>query len=341
MWEKSISPDNARVHFIQELDDGSLLLTGYYEFNQNWFFPFFIRLSEEGEILSQGIYRDHNFVSEKFFLRVPVDDDSLTKGKLYINGELPGSHFISDFATHPDGGMTLSGPIYGSITTAQDGTWGILSGLWAVRFDGDNQITWQRFFQTQGIPQFFGRVLPDGSVVMLKTYGDYKSILKLDPDGYTAYWKHYSAVGRIQGLSSTEDGSLVIASGLEKIFKLDPEGNVIWSKQVVSNNGWIWPIYVFETRDGDLILIALSEFQGTIISRLNISEPFSTCSQLQFVDEKLWEHFPLPAINLSGSVSVRPRTYNLDLWDGQITLEEDSSELIEICRYQDPPSTAP
>jgi hypothetical protein len=334
-WEKSIMPDSARVQYIQEMDDGTLLLSGFHH-NIDFPNPFFIHLSENGEIISSLIYQGINDRTDRYYLQMPTENNPGYYGRAIIKGELPGTHYVSDYAIHSDGGMTVTGPIHGPITT--DGsTFSYLRGLWAIRFNEENQIIWQRFFETKAAAPFFtGIILPDGSLVMTKDHYDYASILKLDPDGYTIYWKHYSPIITIQSISGTKDGSIIIAGGREYFTKLDPEGNILWSKELIIDQDQLWIQYVFETKNRDLILVLGSGQHDTIVARLKLEEPFSDCPQIQFLDQQLWEHFPYPPYNISSNVRVTPYPHEMVQWIENITLEEGTIEINEICRYRDP-----
>ncbi|MFV1949474.1 MAG: hypothetical protein ACC633_06020, partial [Anaerolineales bacterium] len=244
---------------------------------------------------------------------------------------------IYNYAFFPNGDMIIIGFFGGTTTGALGGTHSILSGLWAVRFDQNNTVIWQRFFKTKAVPQFSGSILADGSVVMLKSGNiSTDSFLKLDPNGYTVYWKHYTSIGALGNQTETSDGSLILTGGESNLLKLDSQGEIIWSKEFVETDHRIYPMYAFETRQGDLILAAWSDIYGTTISRLNISSPFPNCPILAFIDNELWEYSLLSPFNISGAIKAKFYTTELEELDQIITLEENFQDLIEICHYRDP-----
>ncbi len=324
VWEKSISPETARVQDFQDLDDGTILIYGYYENGDYPLAPFFIQINENGELVTQKVYRGHYQTSDRFVLRFIKDTPIAFLGKLILSGDLPGSPHIYDYAVFPNGDTSIIGFFSGTTTGSLGGTQGILTGLWAVRFDQNNRVIWQRFFKTQAIPQFSGSILPDGSVVILKS-GNIRtdSILKLDPNGYTVYWKHYSSIGALGNQTVSSDGSLILTGGGSNLLKLDPKGEITWSKEFVKTDWRIYPMYAFETRQGDLILAAWSNFHGTMVSRLNFSSQFTDCPMLSFVDNELWEYSPLPPYNISGSIKAKLYPTELEAADQIITLEEN------------------
>lgn len=332
-WEKVISPPNTRVQLIQEKEDGSLLLFGFQQ-NNDFQYPFYIHLSELGEVLDSGVYQRISAETDRNYMHISAISTTVQFGKLNVKGELPGTHYISAYHNHSDGGMTVMGPIHGPITS--DGaTFSYLRGLWAVRLDVENQIIWQRFFQTSPTGPFFhGVVLPDGSVLATSEYPGYSSILKLDPEGYTTYWRYYSPLVAIQSLSGTSDGSSIIASS-KILVKLDPLGEIVWSKELAIDDDQTWIQYAFEADNGDLVLFLDSRSLGLIVSRLNMDQPFEECPPIQFAAKTLFEHFPYLPYNISGSVRVTPSAYDLDEWTKINDLNTTTIGVNEICRYRD------
>ena len=332
-WVKVISPGNARVQFIQEKRDGNLLLFGFQQtdYYQN---PFFIHLSELGEVLDSGIYQGMSEKAERYYLQIPASSTPAHFGKIIVTGELPGSHYISAYHSHSDGGMTVMGPIHGPITS--DGaTFSYLRGLWAVRYDVENQIIWQRFFQTKPSGPFFaGVIVPDGSVLITSEQNDYSSILRLDPDGFTAFWRHYSSIVAIQSLSGSRDGSSIIATS-KNLVKLNSLGEIIWSKELAIEDDPTWIQYALEADNGDVVLFLDSRSHGLIVSRFDMDQPDGECAFIQLVDRTLIEHIPDLPYNISGSVRVNPHTYDLVEWTESISLNDKPIEVNEICRFRD------
>ncbi|MFV1948762.1 MAG: hypothetical protein ACC633_02385, partial [Anaerolineales bacterium] len=93
-WEKSIFPDAARVRGFRDLDDGTIIIYGYYEKKYYPLAPFFLHLTENGALVSQKVYRGHYQTMERFVLRYNPDDPKAFIGKLTLSGDLPGSRHI-------------------------------------------------------------------------------------------------------------------------------------------------------------------------------------------------------------------------------------------------------
>jgi len=333
-WVKSISPGNARGQFIQELHDGNFVLYGFHQ-EMDFPHPFYIHFSENGDVISSVIYQGITERTDQYYLYLPTETNQSYSGKVKIKGELPGSHYVSEYRHHPDGSMTVIGPIHGPITS--DGaTFSYLRGLWAIRFDEENQIVWQRFFQTKPTGPFFeGLILSNGSILVTQDQNEYLSILKMDPDGYTTFWKHYSSILSVQSLSGSNDGSSIIAARRTQLIKLDPRGDILWSKELELVNDQQWIQYALETGDGDIILVLGSGQNRTIVSRLSIEELVGECPDIKFTDNPLFEHFPFPAYNISGTVRVTPYPIEMADWMTHISLEDNPIIADEICRYRD------
>jgi hypothetical protein len=271
---------------------------------------------------------------DRYYLQTPGDSKLGYFGKVIVKGELPGSHYITAHSSHSDGGMTVMGPIHGPITTG-GATFSYLRGFWAIRFNDANQIVWQRFFQTQPTGPFFnGVIFADGSILVTIEQSDYLSIIKLDPEGYSAYWRHYSSILAVQSLSGIKDASVIIAAS-DKLVKLDPKGEVIWSKELVDAGDHTRIQYAFESENGDLVLFLRSGSSGVIAARLNLEQPFDGCPQIKFENFNLSEHSPLLPYNISSSVRVTPFPYDLVDWATSLTLNETAVEVNEICRFLD------
>jgi len=157
----------------------------------------------------------------------------------------------------------------------------------------------------------------------------------MDPDGYTTFWKHYSSILSVQSLSGSNDGSSIIAARRTQLIKLDPQGDILWSKELELVNDQQWIQYALETGDGDIILVLGSGQNRTIVSRLSIEELVGECPDIKFTDNPLFEHFPFPAYNISGTVMVTPYPIEMADWMTHISLEDNPIIADEICRYRD------
>jgi hypothetical protein len=333
-WEKILSPGEARIHHAQELEDGTIYLSGFHK-EMEFYHPFYILISEDGLILSSLVYQGLSQVTDRHYFHAAPAGSSAYLGKLSIKGELPGDHYVSDYAVLPDGNMTVMGPIHGPITSGGS-TFSYLRGFWAVRVDNDDQVIWQRFFQTKPTGPFFeGSILSGGNILISQDQLDYLTILKLNPDGFPAFWRHYSQLLSVQSFSGTEDGSTIIAAGRTDLVKLDGEGNVLWSKELATEDERLWIQYALEVEGGDLILFLGSGGRGTVVSRLDIQQPFLDCPLIHFGEKDLVEHFPSSPINLSGSVRVTPSKLELEEWMTQLSFEDLAVNAVEMCRYQD------
>jgi hypothetical protein len=322
------------------MDDGTILVYGFNEKSDYPLGPFFLTVAEDGSILSQEIYWGYYQSTPKNFLRYLPDDLKASLGNLSLSGDLPGTPYIYDFAVLPNGDTTLIGFFSDTFVSGDGGSFSTLTGIWAVRFDKENKIIWQRFFKSRFGPWFFGSILPNGSVVLLKNSSyTYDSILKLDPNGYTEYWKHFTSIGTYAYQTVKNDGGIILIGTQSHLLELDSRGEIIQSILFTSDEDSIIPKYAYETRDGDLILAANSDLHGAIISRFNISSPIPDCPQLSFMDHPLEEYSPLLPYNISSSVKVKVHTTDLEeLKDIEISisLEESSADLSELCRYRDP-----
>ena len=334
-WGKRISPAQARVQLTQILEDGTIYLSGFHQ-EMDFYHPFYIQLSEDGLILSSEIYQGISQGTNRYYFRAPAAGSSGQLGQLNVKGELPGDHYVSDYAVFPDGSLVVMGPIHGPITS--DGaTFSYLRGFYALLFDEENRIVWQRFFQTKPTGPFFeGLILPDGSIIITQDQNDYLTILKLNQDGFPAFWRHYSSIISIQSISATEDSSTIITAARTDLVKLDGQGDVIWSKELAMDDDQFWIQYVMETESGDLVLFLGSAEGGLLVSRVNIQQSLADCPLFQFSEKVLVEHFPYPPTNISGSIRVTTSPYDLVEWMTQLRFEDLMVSIEDVCRYQDP-----
>ena len=178
-------------------------------------------------------------------------------------------------------------------------------------------------------------ILPGGSILITQDQLDYLTILKLNPRWLPCILEALFKLLSVQSFSGTEDGSTIIAAGRTDLVKLDRQGDVLWSKELATEDDRLWIQYALETEGGDLILFLGSGGQGLLVSRLNIQQSFADCPLIQFSEKELVEHFPFPPTNISGSIRVTPSSVDLVEWMTQLSFGDLMINAVEICRYQD------
>jgi len=327
-WQKSVSPMTARVRSVQALEDGSVMLVG---FNEDQGFPFTLHLASNGELLSETPYRGTFSKPEQTMAQLPLEDRSLSAGRVHFKGVVEGVQYIEDFATLPEGDVVAAGPIYGTTTSALGGTFSAVRGLWAARFNQNGQILWKKVFETKAGPLFIGTVFGDGSSIMVKENVNSNSIVKIDPRGNVVYWKHYAIPGWIRSISETPDGGILLVGTSDHILKLDEEGSIVWKRHMPSPD--LDPQYAFEASDGGLLLILGSSDHGVMVARLGMDEPFSECDVLHFENPSIGEHFPLLPANIGASVEITSSLSELDAAEEGVSMTDAAPALLEICRH--------
>jgi hypothetical protein len=337
-WEKFITPVSARVQYVQPTDGNGIVLVGL---DEQQGFPFTLKLDGGGEAVSQRTYSGDIKKMGEIFMRLSEDDQLAAIGSVRFSTEPKERQLIQTFTTLANGDVVVAGPIAGTTKGTWGETWPVLGGLWAARINPQDQIVWQKIYETQASPQFFGAGLRDGSLVLVKIHGstNVSSIVRMDASGNIVYWKHYTSLGMMSAASETPDGGIILTGGGKYFMKLDAEGEVVWRREKLNSEGPAHPHYVFETRDGDLIVAARSTENGSIIARLSLEEPFLACTQVQFTDSYAGEHFPSWPLNISQSVEVSPHSTEIEEVSNQIGLEELPGNMLELCRYVPPPPT--
>jgi hypothetical protein len=326
-WQKSVSPMTARVRSVQAFEDGSVMLVG---FNEDQGFPFTIHLASNGELLSETTYRGTFSKPKQTMAHLPLEDRSLSAGRVYFKGKVEGVQYIEDFATLPDGEIVAAGPIYGTTTGAHGGTFSALGGLWAARFNQKGQVLWKKVFETKAGPLFIGTVFGDGSSVMVKENVNSNSIVKINPRGNVVYWKHYAIPGGIRSISETPEEGILLVGTSGHILKLDDDGSILWKRQMPSLDAR--PQYAFEASDHALLLILESSNHGVMVARLSLDDPFADCDVMQYEEPGIGEHFPLLPANIGASVEITSRLSELNVSEEVVSMTDAAPTLLEICR---------
>lgn len=333
-WQKSVSPMTARGRSVQALGDGSVMLVGFDEAQS---YPFTLHLDSNGELLSETTYRGTFSKPEQTMAQLPLEDRSLSAGRVYFKGVVEGVQYIEDFATLPEGDVVAAGPIYGTTTGALGGTFSAVRGLWAARFNHKGQVLWKKVFETKAGPLFIGTVFSDGSSVMVKENVNSDSIVKIDPRGNVLYWKHYAIPAGIRSISEAPEGGILLVGKSGHVLKLDDDGTIVWKRLMPSLDAR--PQYAFEASDNALLLILESSKHGAMVARLGMDEPFSECDVLQFENPRIGEHFPLLPANIGASVEISTKMSELDVAEEGVSMTDAAPILLEICRKAQSTST--
>ncbi len=333
-WQKSVSPMTSAVRNVQALEGGSVMLVG---FNEAQGFPFTLHLASNGELLSETTYRGTFTKPEQTLARLPLENRSPSAGRVYFKGKVEGVQYIEDFATLPAGEIVAAGPIYGTTTGAQGGTFSALRGLWAARFNQKGQVLWKKVFETKAGPLFIGAVFSDGSSVMVKDNVNSNSIVKIDPSGNVLYWRHYAIPGRVRSISETPEGGILLVGTSGHILKLDDDGSIVWKRHMPSLDAR--PQYAFETSNSALLLILESSNHGMMVARLSMDESFPTCDVLDYEQPGIGEHFPLLPANIGASVEITTSLSELDAAEQMVSMTDAAPALLEICRKAQSTST--
>jgi hypothetical protein len=330
-WQISISPGTARLSTVQTLEDGSLLLFGIDDARGE---PFTIHLTPDGEILSKNTYMGIYSNPEKYFARLPIGDQTLAIGRADFSGAVEDVQFVEAFTSFPDGEIVAAGPIWGTTTGAQGGTFSALRGLWAARINQNNQVIWKKVFETKAGPLFIGSVLTDGSTILVKEYANTNSIVRIDLGGNVVYWRSYVSPGVVLGISESPDGGIILVDSAGHILKLNGQGAIEWVRKSPDKI----PRYAFEASDGTLLLILGPSDQGISVVRFQLEEAFPDCELIQLEEPRIGVQTPLLPANIGAVVEISPRLKEPADGHLEISVNKGSINLREICRYVLPTS---
>jgi hypothetical protein len=249
-----------------------------------------------------------------------------------------GVQYVEAFASLPDGEIVAAGPIWGTTTGAQGGTFSALRGLWAVRINQNDQVLWKKVFETKAGPLFIGSVLGDGSTILVKEYAESNSIVKIDPGGNVIYWSGYASPGVVISISETPDGGIILVDTSDHVLKLNNQGTVEWNRQYLDLDVQ----YAFEASDGSMLFIFHSSEYGVIVARFRLEEDFPECYLFQYSEPWIGSHTPLLPLNIGAGVEISPRLTVQDEGHTTISVEKSSISMNEICRYVIPiPTVTP
>jgi hypothetical protein len=147
------------------------------------------------------------------------------------------------------------------------------------------------------------------------------------------FWKHYTSSGSISALGESNDGSIILVGGPADVMKLNEQGEIVWMKDLDTKETAPYAQYAFEGSNGDLILALRSANEGTVITRFRIDDPFPGCNLLNLIDGEATEISRSIPANIGASVEARPDIRDWFILGEEITIEDQSLDVDEICRY--------
>lgn len=157
-------------------------------------------------------------------------------------------------------------------------------------------------------PYWYGapslKLLHDGNLLCFGTYqpgdGSYPDfVMKLSPDGEKIWVNHlptYAGSGTITEIKELADGSIIclgfgwgsdVLPSKAEIFKLSPDGNILWNKLVPNPSGYfarVWqPSMVVLPTTGEIMFTSHLYVTGSF------SEAYATVTKLDSMGNYLWD----------------------------------------------------
>jgi hypothetical protein len=326
-----ISPSSARVLQAQRLSDDGMALSG---FDEQKGFTFAGRVSDNRENSFYTNYVGQSSWLDRWFVRIAFDESPYAIGRVLFRGGRTGIQVIDTYATIAEDQFIAAGPLYGTTTGAAGGTFSVISGIWAIGINEQNQVEWKKAYEFQAIPKSYGAITNDGRIG-LSWSPNYQTVsfVLIDRRGNVMFWKHYPTSSAIRGLSTSQDNGLILVGGPSDIMKLTAQGDTVWMKDLESDEAGTSSQFAFEAMNGDLILAMSSVQEGTVISRFKVEDSFPDCPLLALRNVEAKEIPRSVPANIGASIDAHPDIREWATMEQEVSLESLSINLEEICRY--------